>query len=112
MVGGAAGLLVTVLAGFVASLIVGASGTDDALSLGIVLGAIVGLFAAGYAAARFSHAQPVVHGSFGALVTVVVVGTDALLRGSAATPVTLAGYALLAALLGAAGGWLARRAAR
>jgi hypothetical protein len=80
--------------------------------LGVVLGAVAGLGVAGYTAAKFSFDQQALHGSLAALLTVAVVGTDSLLRGSDATPLTLAGYALLAALLGAAGGWLGSRSPR
>ena len=112
LIGTASGLLTTVLAGLLASLIAGSLGAEDPLSLGVVLGAAIGLFVAGFTAARFVFSQGVLHGSFAALLTVVVVGTDALLRGSTATPVTLAGYAVLAALLGGAGGRLGRRGER
>jgi len=112
LIGGAAGLLSTVLAGLVASLAAGAMGATEPFSLGVVIGAVVGLFIAGFTAAKFVLDQRALHGSLAALLTVVVVGTDALLRGSTATPVTLAGYAVLASLLGAVGGWLGRRGER
>ena len=112
LIGTASGLLTTVLAGLLASLIAGSLGADDPLSLGVVLGAAIGLFVAGFTAARFAFHQWALHGSFAALLTVLVVGTDALLRGSGASPLTLAGYAVLAALLGGAGGWLGRRGER
>jgi hypothetical protein len=112
LIGGAAGLLTTVLAALVISTLAGGLGAMDPLAIGVVLGAVVGLFAAGYVAARFSFDHRAFHGSLASLVTVVIIGTDALLRGSGATPLTLAGYALLAALLGGAGGWLGGRSAR
>ncbi|MDR9450251.1 MAG: hypothetical protein RI637_03435, partial [Acidimicrobiia bacterium] len=112
LIGGAAGLLATVLAGLVASLAAGAMGVTDPFSLGVVIGAVGGLFVAGLTTAKLVTDQRELHGSFAALLTVVVVGTDALLRGSTATPVTLAGYAVLAALLGAVGGRLGRRGER
>ncbi len=112
LIGTASGLLTTVLAGLLASLIAGSLGADDPLSLGIVLGAAIGLFVAGFTAARFVFHQWALHGSFAALLTVLVVGTDALLRGSEAAPLTLAGYAFLAALLGSLGGYLGGRRER
>lgn len=112
LIGAAAGLLTTVLGGLVASLAAGALGAADPFSLGVVIGAAVGLLVAGITTAKFVADQREVHGSFAALLTVVVVGTDALLRGSTATPVTLAGYAVLAAFLGALGGRLGRRGER
>lgn len=112
LIGAAAGLLSTVLAGLLASLAAGALGVADPLSLGVVLGAVIGLFIAGFTTAKFVSDQSALHGSFAALLTVMVVGTDALLRGSGATPLTLAGYALLAALLGGAGGWFGGRGER
>jgi hypothetical protein len=112
LIGAAAGLLSTVVAGLVASLAAGALGVNDPFESGVVVGAVVGLFVAGFTTAKFVQNQWALHGSFAALLTVLVVGTDALLRGSAATPVTLAGYAVLAALLGAAGGWLGSRGQR
>lgn len=112
LIGAAGGLLSTVLAGLVATLAATALGADDPFSLGIVLGAALGLFVAGLTAARFVFDHWLLNGSLAALLTAAVVGTDALVRGSAATPVTLAGYALLAALLGATGGWIGSRRER
>ncbi len=109
LIGAAAGLLSTVLAGLVLSLLVGALGASDPFSLGIVLGGVLGLMVAGFAAARFVFDHRPVNGSLAALLTAVVIGTDALLRGSGATALTLVGYSLLAALLGAAGGWFGSR---
>lgn len=112
LIGAAAGLLSTVLTGLAASLIAGALGADDPFSTGVVFGAVVGLFVAGFTTAKFDSDQIEVHGSFAALLTVVVVGTDALLRGSSANPLTFAGYALLAALLGAIGARVGGRGER
>jgi hypothetical protein len=112
LIGAAAGLLSTVLAGLAASLVVRALGAADPFSLGLVLGAVLGLFIAGFTAAKFVFDHWALHGSFAALLTAVVVGTDALLRGSGAAPRTLAGYALLAALLGGVGGFVGGRGER
>ena len=109
LIGAAAGLLSTVLVGLVASLVLGAAGAEEPFSSGIVLGAIVGLLVAGLAAARFVFDHRPLNGSLAALATAAVIGTDALLRGSGAEPLTLAGYAVLAALLGGAGGLLGNR---
>jgi hypothetical protein len=112
LIGAAAGLLATVLAGLVASMAAGAFGAEDPFSLGIVLGGVLGLFVAGFTAARFVFDHWPLNGSLAALLTAVVVGTDALLRGSGAAPLTLAGYALLATLLGTTGGWWGGRRER
>ena len=112
LIGAAAGLLSTVVGGLVASLVAGALGADEPFSVGIVFGAVVGLFVAGIAAAKFVVDHAPLHGSFAGLATAVVVGTDSLLRGSGAAPLTLAGYAFLAALLGGAGGWIGGRGER
>lgn len=104
LIGGAAGLLSTVLGGFIVSLAVGALGAAEPFALGLVVGGIAGLFVAGFTAAKFVYHQRPLNGSLAALATAAVVGTDALLRGSGARPLTLAGYALLAALLGGIGG--------
>ena len=112
LIGAAAGLLSTVLAGLAASLVAGALGAADPFSLGIVLGAVVGLYLGGFTAARFVLDHHPLNGSLAALVTAAVVGTDALLRGSGAAPLTLAGYVLLAALLGGMGGLTGRRGER
>ena len=112
LIGAGAGLLSTVMAGLVVSLMAGSVGAADPFSLGIVLGAVVGLFVAGFTAAKFVFDQLPLNGSLAALLTAAVVGTDALLRGSGAAPLTLAGYALLAAFLGAAGGLIGGRGER
>jgi hypothetical protein len=112
LIGAAAGLLATVLAGLVASMVAGALGAADPFSLGIVLGGVLGLFVAGFTAAKFVYDHWPLNGSLAALLTASVIGTDALLRGSGAAPLTLAGYALLAALVGAAGGWWGGRRER
>ncbi|MDH3260973.1 MAG: hypothetical protein OEM81_13940 [Acidimicrobiia bacterium] len=112
LIGTAAGLLSTVVSGLLASLVTGALGATDPFSLGIVLGAVLGLFIAGFTAAKFVFDRWPLHGSLAALLTAAVVGTDALLRGSGAAPLTLAGYALLAALLGRAGGYVGGRGER
>ena len=112
LIGAAAGLLSTVVIGLAASLVTGFLGATDPFSLGLVLGAVFGLFVAGFTAAKFVFENSALHGSLAALLTAVVVGTDALLRGSGATPLTLAGYAMLAALFGGAGGYLGERGKR
>lgn len=112
LIGAAAGLLSTVLGGMIASLVAGALGASDPFSSGLVIGALLGLLIAGFTAARFVFANGPLHGSLAALLTVAVVGTDALLRGSGAAPLTLAGFALLAALIGGAGGYLGSRGER
>jgi hypothetical protein len=112
IIGAAAGLLSTVLGGMVASLLAGVLGATDPFSSGLVIGALLGLFVAGFTAAKFVFQNGPLHGSLAALLTVAVVGTDALLRGSGATPLTLAGFALLAALFGAVGGYVGGRGER
>ncbi len=112
IIGAAAGLLSTVLGGMVASLLAGVLGATDPFSSGLVMGALLGLFVAGFTAAKFVFQNGPLHGSLAALLTVAVVGTDALVRGSGATPLTLAGFALLAALFGALGGYVGGRGER
>ena len=112
LIGAAAGLLSTVVFGLLASLAAGLLGADDPFSLGIVLGGVLGLFVAGLTSATFASAHKPLHGSLASLATAAVVGTDALLRGSSAGPFTLAGFAVLAALLGSLGGYLRGRGER
>jgi hypothetical protein len=94
------------------SLIAGVLGAAEPLSLGLVLGAMLGLVIAGFAAAKFALNHGPLHGSLAALLTAAIVGTDALLRGSGASPLTLAGYPLLAAVFGGVGGYLGSRRER
>lgn len=112
LIGAAGGLLATVLAGLLAAMVAGAIGATDPFSSGLVIGAVLGLFVAGFTAAKFVFENGPLHGSLAALLTVAVVGTDALLRGSGATPLTLGGFALLAAVFGGAGGYVGGRGER
>jgi hypothetical protein len=112
LIGTAAGLMSTVLFGVMVSLVAGSLQATDPFSMGLVLGAVLGLFVGGIAAAKFASAHRPLHGSLAGLLTAAVVGSDALLRGSGAAPVTLAGFALLAALLGGVGGYVGGRGER
>ena len=112
LLGAAAGLMSTVIFGLIVSLVAGSLGATDPFSLGIVLGGILGLFVGGFAAAKFAFEYRPLHGSLAALLTAAVIGTDALLRGSGAAALTLAGYALLAALFGGIGGYVGGRGER
>lgn len=103
-IGAAAGLLGTVLAGLVFGTLLRVTGTEDPAAGALVAGALTGLLVAGWLAGRFATLHGPVHGSLAALITVAVVGTDALLRGSGAPPLTLFVAVLLAAVLGALGG--------
>lgn len=112
LIGAAAGLMSTVLFGLVVALIAGSTGAADPFSLGIVLGGVIGLFIGGFAAAKFAFDHRPFHGSLASLLTAAAIGTDALLRGSDAAALTLAGYALLAAVVGGIGGYLGGRGER
>ncbi len=94
------------LAGFVFALVLGAVGAGDPFSGGLTAGAVAGLLTAGLVAGRLARVHSPLHGSLAALITVVIVATDALLRGSTAGPGILFLYAALATGLGAAGGSL------
>ena len=112
LIGAAAGLSSTVLLGLIGSLAAGLVGVTDPFSLGIVLGAVLGLLMGGFVAAKFAFDHQPLHGSVAALVTAAVIGIDALLRGSGAAALTLIAYALLASLLGGLGGYIGGRGER
>jgi len=112
LIGTAAGLMSTVLFGVMVSVVAGSLRATEPFSMGLVLGAVLGLFVGGIAAAKFALDHRPLHGSLAGLLTAAVIGSDALLRGSGATPVSLAGFALLAALLGSVGGYVGGRGER
>ena len=113
VIGAAAGLfimVVTSLVVFVAAGALGASLDDIAPLIALTVALFAGQLLAGYTSGRFaSSLQPAFHGSLAALLLYGVVASLSLAAGSPASVFTLIVFAIVALVIGLAGGVLATR---
>lgn len=77
----------------------------------LVAAQFTGQLAAGYMGGRFAHRGRILHGSYAALGLYLVTTSVSLAAGASPGTLTLGLFALVAAVLGAAGGVLARHRA-